>query len=294
MNITEQAIGPWTMIWMRVRKNRFAMAGFSIFIFLLFISAFAPILTPYGRDTMDFKAIHSPPSFQHWLGTDELGRDYLTRILYGGQVSLKVGVIAVSISVIIGTIVGGIAGYYGGSIDNIIMRLLEIWSSFPFLPLAITTSALLSNRVDPENKIYALMLLIGVLSWPGLARMVRAQILSLRKQEFMQAATALGISDMKKIFKHLIPNTYGYIIVTATLSMGDAILIESALSFLGLGVVPPTPTWGNLVSYCRELYTLQNRPWLWIPPGMMIFLAIVSINLLGDGLRDAVDPKSKR
>ena len=174
------------------------------------------------------------------------------------------------------------------------MRFTEIVMSFPFLPLAITISAVVGAEMPGEYKMYITMFIIGLLSWPGLARIIRGQILSLREQEFMLAATALGLSDRRKIFRHLIPNTLGYVIVYATLGMASAILSESSLSFLGLGVVPPTPTWGNLVLNARDTHILTTRPWLWIPPGLCIFLAVISINLIGDGLRDAVDPKSHR
>lgn len=286
--------GPWEMVWKRFKKNRIAMVGLVIFTILILSAVFAPVLTPYGPDDMDYAITNQPPSAEHLLGTDELGRDYLTRILYGGRVSLKVGVFAVLISVVLGSAVGGAAGYYGGAIDNFLMRMTEIVMSFPFLPLAITVSAVVGTRLPGEYKMYITMMVIGLLSWTGLARLVRGQILSLREQEFMQAATALGLSDFRKIVRHLLPNTIGYIIVSATLGMAGAIMTESGLSFLGLGVVPPTPTWGNMVQYAREFFVLKSRPWLWIPPGLCIFLAVMSINLVGDGLRDAFDPKSSK
>ncbi len=290
----EKIMGPWQMVWSRFKKNKVALVGLIILALLVVSAVLAPLLTPYEFDTIDTLSINKPPSLQHLLGTDDLGRDYFTRILYGGRISLQVGLFAVVISVILGSIVGGISGYYGGWLDNILMRLTEIFMSFPFLPLAITVSAIVGNNLPGEYKMYITMMVIGFLSWPGLARIVRGQILSLREQEFMQAATALGLSDTRKIFRHLLPNTVGYIIVYATVGMASAILTESALSFLGLGVVPPTPTWGNLVQFARDSYVLQYRPWLWIPPGLCIFLAVISINLIGDGLRDAIDPKSQR
>jgi peptide/nickel transport system permease protein len=172
------------------------------------------------------------------------------------------------------------------------MRFTEVVTSFPFLPLAITVSAVLGPRVSGEFRMYVTMMVIGILSWPGLARLIRGQILSLRELEFMQAAKALGLSDRRIVTRHLLPNTLAYIIVSATLGMAGAILTESALSFLGLGVTPPTPTWGNMIQYAREFYVLKTRPWLWIPPGVGILLAVMSINLIGDGLRDAFDPKN--
>jgi len=289
-----QVIGPWKMTWIHFKKKKTAVAGLIIFAILVLGSTFAPFLTPYSLETIDKTARNQPPSWEHWLGTDNLGRDYFTRILYGGRVSLKVGLFAVIISIVLGVIIGGIAGYYGGWVDNVLMRFTEIVMSFPFLPLAITISAVVGAEMPGEYKMYITMFIIGLLSWPGLARIIRGQILSLREQEFMLAATALGLSDRRKIFRHLIPNTLGYVIVYATLGMASAILSESSLSFLGLGVVPPTPTWGNLVLNARDTHILTTRPWLWIPPGLCIFLAVISINLIGDGLRDAVDPKSHR
>ena len=289
-----KVMSPWMMVWSRFKKKKTAVAGLIIFILLVLSAIFAPFLTPYQLETIDKAARNQAPSAAHWLGTDNLGRDYLTRILYGGRVSLKVGLFAVIISIVLGIIIGGIAGYYGGWIDNLLMRITEIVMSFPFLPLAITISDVVGEGLPGEYKMYITMFIIGLLSWPGLARIIRGQILSLREQEFMLAATALGLSDRRKIFKHLIPNTLGYVIVYATLGMASAILSESSLSFLGLGVVPPTPTWGNLVLSARDAHILTTRPWLWIPPGLCIFLAVISINLIGDGLRDAVDPKSHR
>ncbi|WP_326831016.1 oligopeptide ABC transporter permease [Anaerosalibacter bizertensis] len=289
----QEILSPWKMFVRKFKKNKIAVAGLIIFIIMILSALLAPILTPYNPYEMDYSKINQPPSSEHLLGTDEVGRDYLTRILYGGRVSMKVGLFAVIIEIIIGALVGGLAGYYGGWVDNLLMRLVEIFMSFPFLPLAITISAVIGTKVEPQQRMYIVMMIIGLLSWPGLARMIRGQILSLREQEFIQAARALGIRDSKIIWRHLIPNTVGYIIVSATLGMAGAIMSESGLSFLGLGVTPPTPTWGNLIQNAREAYILRNRVWLWLPPGVCIFLAVMSINLFGDGLRDAIDPKSK-
>lgn len=289
----QEILTPWKLMVRKFKKNKVAKVGLVIFIIMVLSALLAPILTPYDPYEMDFSIINKPPSKAHLLGTDEVGRDYLTRILYGGRVSMKVGLFAVIIEIIIGALVGGLAGYYGGWVDNLLMRIVEIFMAFPFLPLAITISAVIGTDVAPEQRMYIMMFIIGLLSWGGLARMVRGQILSLREQEFIQAAKALGIRDSRIIWKHLIPNTLGYIIVSATLGMAGAIMSETGLSFLGLGVTPPIPTWGNLVQNARDIYVLKNRVWLWLPPGVMIFLAVMSINLFGDGLRDAIDPKSK-
>lgn len=289
----QEILSPWRMFVRKFKKNKVAVVGLIVFVIMVLSAVLAPLLTSHDPYEMDYSQINKAPSKEHLLGTDEVGRDYLTRILYGGRVSMKVGLFAVIIQIIIGALVGGLAGYYGGWVDNILMRVVEIFMSFPFLPLAITISAVLGTKVEPQQRMYIVMMIIGVLSWPGLARMIRGQILSLREQEFVQAARALGIRDSRIILRHLIPNTVGYIIVSATLGMAGAIMSESGLSFLGLGVTPPIPTWGNLIQNARETYILRNRMWLWLPPGVCIFLAVMSINLLGDGLRDAIDPKSK-
>ncbi|WP_233242566.1 oligopeptide ABC transporter permease [Sporanaerobacter acetigenes] len=284
---------PWKLVKRKFKKNKVAVTGMIIFIIMVLLALLAPVLTPYDPYAMDFSQVNQAPSKTHLLGTDELGRDYLTRILYGGRVSMKVGLFAVIIEILIGALVGGLAGYYGGWVDNLLMRIVEIFMAFPFLPIAITISAVIGPEVAPEKRMYIMMFIIGLLSWGGLARMIRGQILSLREQEFIQAAKALGIRDSRIIWKHLIPNTLGYIIVSATLGMAGAIMSEAGLSFLGLGVTPPVPTWGNLVQNARDIYVLKNRIWLWLPPGVAIFFAVMSINLFGDGLRDAIDPKSK-
>lgn len=285
---------PFKTIWKRLRKNKLAMTGLFILIGILLVCVLGPIFTkdPYARDY-----VHSfaKPSSKYVWGTDSLGRDILARTLVAGRISLFVGIASVLIQVIIGSILGVMAGYYGGIVDNIIMRIVDIFMSIPSLPLLIIFAAVLSDLgVPPEKRIFVVMAIIGFLNWPGLCRMIRGQILSLREQEYMQAADALGLSDRRKMFKHLLPNTVPIIIVSATLSLGGAILSESSLSFLGLGVMPPTPSWGNMIQSVYDLYNIQNRPWLWVPPGLFIFLTVMAINLFGDGLRDAIDPKLKK
>lgn len=290
----KKAVGPWRIAWDRFKKNRVAVIGASLFVIIVLMVIFLPMVSPYEISEFKLEDKELPPSAQHWLGTDEQGRDVLLRLFVGGRISILVGLMAAGVDVIIGALVGGIAGYYGGRIDNILMRIAEIIYSIPFTPTIISLSAALMWRVSSEQKMYFVMLLIGILSWPGLARLVRGQILSLREQEFMQATEILGISDRSKIVKHLLPNTLAYIIVSATLGMAGAILTEAGLSFLGLGVTPPTPTWGNMVERARNTNVFRTMQWLWIPPGVMIMLTVVSINLLGEGLRDAFDPKEIR
>lgn len=286
-------VGPWRIAWDRFKKNKTAMFGGVLFIVILLLTIFVPIFSRFELNDFILSQKKLPPSSEYWLGTDEQGRDVFTRLFLGGRTSIMVGVIAAGFTVLIGATVGGIAGYYGGWVDNLLMRFAEIVYSIPFTPTVITISGALM-WVNSKYKMYLVMFLIGILSWPGLARMVRGQILSLREQEFMQAAEILGLSSRSRIARHLLPNTFAYIIVSATLGMAGAILTEASLSYLGLGVTPPTPTWGNMIERSRNSDVFRNMQWLWIPPGVMIMLTVLSINLLGEGLRDAVDPKEIR
>jgi peptide/nickel transport system permease protein len=291
----EKILGPWQLAWIRLKRNKLAMLGLYILIFMVLLSVFGPMISPYNMETLDLSNISAPPSLSHPLGTDEVGRDVLTRVMYAGRISLSVGIVAVLISVLIGSIVGAISGYYGGIIDAVLMRIVDIFMCFPFLPLLLMVAAVMSDyKIHPNYRIYVVMFIIGILSWPGLSRIIRGQILSLREQEFIQAAEALGLRDRRKIFRHLLPNTFSSIIVSATLEVAGAILTESALSYLGLGVTPPTPSWGNMVNAVTDAYVFQFYPWRWVPPGICIFITVMAINLLGDGLRDALDPKLKR
>lgn len=290
----EKIESPWSIAFKRLKKNKLAMAGLFILIILILIVIIGPMIYPNDHLTIDYSKIYAKPSSVNPLGTDNIGRDVLARLMYGGRYSLSIGIVAVVISVTIGSTLGVTAGYYGGRIDGIIMRIVDVFMCFPFLPLLIMVSAVMQEiKVPPEYRIYIVMVVIGCLSWTSTCRMVRGQVLSLREQEFMQAAEALGLSDFRKMFFHLLPNTFAVIIVSATLGIGGAILTESSLSFLGLGVTPPTPTWGNMIQAANDYYTMTNRAWLWIPPGVCIFLTVMSINIFGDGLRDALDPKLK-
>ncbi len=287
-------VGPWKIAWDRFKKNKIAMFGGILFIMIVLACIFIPIFSKFSLNEFDPSVKKMPPSSKYWLGTDEIGRDVFTRLFLGGRMSLIVGVIAAGFTVVIGAIIGGIAGYYGGWVDNLLMRFAEVVYSIPFTPTVITISGALMFKVDPKYKMFIVMFLIGILSWPGLARLVRGQILSLREQEFMQATEILGLSTRSRIMKHLLPNTFAYIIVSATLGMAGAILTEASLSYLGLGVTPPTPTWGNMIERARSSDVFRNLQWIWVPPGIMIMLTVLSINLLGEGLRDAFDPKEIR
>lgn len=226
------------------------------------------------------------------FGTDQYGRDVAQRMLAGGRMTMTIGAISVIISTIIGVIIGGISGYYGGWIDNILMRLTEIVMSIPFLPLAIVLSSIVGNRLSEIGRISMIMVILGLLSWPGLARLIRAQVLSAREQEYVTAAKAMGIREFTLIFRHILPNVITVVIVSTTLSFATCLLTESSLSFLGFGVVEPSPTWGNMLNSAQSSDVIANMWWRWVFPSIALSLAVISINLIGDGMRDAIDPKS--
>ncbi len=238
---------------------------------------------------------YAAPNAKHWLGTDKNGMDMLTRLMYGGRVSLVIGFIVVIIEVVLGIILGGISGYFGGWIDMLIMRIVDIFYCIPSTPIIIILGAAMDEmRVDPQIRMLYLMLLLGFLGWPGIARMVRGQILSLREQEFMTATEACGIRVSRRIFRHLIPNVIPQLIVIATMGLGSTILTEATLSFLGLGVKFPFASWGNIINDVNNTYVLTNFWFIWIPAGVCLLLTVLAFNLVGDGLRDAFDPKMKR
>ena len=226
------------------------------------------------------------------FGTDHYGRDIALRMLAGGRMTMTIGAIAVIISTILGVIIGGISGYYGGWIDNLLMRFTEIVMSLPFLPLAIVLSAVVGNRLSEVGRISMIMVILGFLSWPGLARLVRAQVLSAREQEYVTAAKAMGIREFTLIFRHILPNVITVVIVNTTLAFATCLLTESSLSFLGFGVVEPNPTWGNMLNSAQSSDVIQDMWWRWVFPSIALSLAVISINLIGDGMRDAIDPKS--
>jgi len=248
----------------------------------------APLIVRHDPYTTDLRAYRKPPSSEHLLGTDSAGRDVLSRLLYAGRVSLSVGLVAVSIYVSIGIVLGGLAGYYGGWVDSVIMRVADMVLSFPSLIIIIVMVSLLGPSI------YNVMLVIGALGWPPIARLVRGNFLSLRQQEFVVAAQAGGAKHRRIIFRHVLPNALAPVIVAASFGMAQAILLEAGLSFLGLGVQPPTPSWGNMLSDAQSVLVLRNMPWLWLPPGIMIAITVLSVNFIGDGLRDALDPRATR
>lgn len=273
--------------WRRFKKNKLAKFGFIILTILIFFSIFAFIFAPYKPDKPDlsFNGMPQPPSAKHWLGTDNFGRDLLSRALYGGRISLLVGLGAVIIFLIIGTFFGALAGYYGGAIDAVIMRLTDLLLCLPTLFFIL----IIQTMVKPS--IWNVIWVIGLTSWAGTARLVRGQILSLKETQFIEAARAIGASDARIIMKHLLPNASAPIIVTGTLGVASTILLESVLSFLGLGVQEPQASWGNMLQGAQEF--IFSAPWMSIFPGILIMLAVLAFNFIGDGLRDALDPKMK-
>lgn len=269
-------------------KNKLALVGLILLLLFVILAILAPVITPYERDTIDLSMIESAPSRQHLLGTDELGRDVLTRLLYGGRVSLGVSLAATLLQLIIGVTLGAIAGYFGGFIDNMIMRLVDIMMCFPFFVIAISMAAIM------EQGVVSLVIIIGILQWTNIARIVRVEILSLKQREFIEASRVLGLNSFEIIKKHLLPNTLAPLIVYTTLAIANGILLEAGLSFLGMGVKQPQPSWGNMLTAAQSMRVLTSQWWLWIPAGLMVFLTVLSINFLGDGLRDGLDPKLKR
>ncbi len=276
---------PRNKFWRRFRRNRLGLAGLILLAIFVFSAVFAPFLTSHDPNRANLRSRNQAPSSEHLFGTDDMGRDILARTLYGGRISLSVGLVSVGISLTIGTFFGALSGYLGGAVDTVIMRLADVFYSFPFLILAITATAVLGPSI------YNIMIILGLLSWPGSARLLRAEFLKLKNVDFVAAATAIGARPLAVMFRHILPNAFSPLLVSATLGVAVAILSEAALSFLGLGVPPPAPSWGNMLSRARPLHILANMPWMWVAPGTAIFLVVLSINFVGDGLRDAFDPR---
>ncbi len=264
-------------------KNKMALAGLLFIIVILLFALFAPLIATYDPSYIDARNILSPPSKDHLFGTDTLGRDIFSRIVYGSRISLSVGFIAVGIAVLIGAILGSIAGYYGGRLDYLIMRFVDIMLCFPTLFLILAVIAIL------EPSIFNIMVVIGLTGWMGVARLIRAEVLTLKERDYVAASRVMGAKDSWIILKHLVPNASAPVLVSATLGIGGAILTESALSFLGIGVQPPTPSWGNILMDGKS--TLGVAWWLTLYPGIFILLTVLSYNLLGEGLRDILEPR---
>ncbi|MDF2948893.1 MAG: binding-protein-dependent transport system inner rane component [Sedimentibacter sp.] len=278
----------WGEVFYRLRKNKLAMMSFFMLIIIISMCIFVPMFSKYSIETYNAVERDQKPNSTHLLGTDKTGRDLFVRLFYAGRISLGLALAVVFLECTAGVILGSLSGFYGGIVDIIIMRIAEIFMSFPFMIFCITIVAVFGNSIPN------LIFILALLSWPSIARIVRGQILTLREMEYMEACEALGISDFRRIFKHLLPNVLAYVIVYATLGMASVILTETSLSFLGLGVSPPTPTWGNMIQEARNMLIIQNKWWYWIPPGICIFISVMCFNILGDGMRDAIDPKMKR
>jgi peptide/nickel transport system permease protein len=269
--------------WRYFKKNKLAVGGLAVIAITFLIAGFASFMAPHDPGKTDVSLKLQPPSPQHVLGTDQLGRDVFSRMLYGSRISLSVGFVAVAISILIGILVGALAGYYGGWIDSLLMRFVDIMICFPSFFLILTVVALLGPSL------LKVMFVIGITSWMGTSRFVRAEFLSLRERDFVQAAQALGVRDLRIIFRHILPNALAPVFVTATLDVATAILVEAGLSFLGFGAQPPAPSWGNILTEGRTY--IFDAWWLTLFPGLAILITVLSFNLLGEGLRDALDPR---
>ncbi|MGE5576357.1 MAG: oligopeptide ABC transporter permease [Syntrophothermus sp.] len=281
----ERIDSPWRQAARRFPRNRLAVVGLGILMFIAIIALLTPWIAPYKFDAIDLYNVESPPGNGHVIGTDELGRDALTRLMYGSRVSLSVGILSTALALVIGLTLGALAGFYGGWVDNVIMRFVDIMLSFPTLFLLIILAAYFHMSV------FGVIAIIGLTGWMGAARLVRAEFLALKEKEFAEAARALGVKDHRVIFKHLLPNAMSPVIVWATLEIGYAIIYESSLSFLGVGIQPPTASWGNMLTNAQQY--IWSAPWLAIWPGVMIFITVLAVNWVGDGLRDALDPRLK-
>jgi peptide/nickel transport system permease protein len=282
---TTQSLTQRQLAWRRFRRHKPAMVSLVLLILISLAVIFAGAVTKYGYAEQNFEVLRKGPSAAHWFGTDELGRDEFTRVLYGGRVSLAVGICVALSAALIGTLVGSLAGYYGGRLDNLLMRITDLFLSFPFLVILIIGSTVLGGSI------FDIVLVLSLFFWMPDARIVRGVFLSLKEKEFVEAARASGSSDRRIIMSNLIPNAMGPIIVNVTLSVAAAILTESVLSFLGFGIQPPTPTWGNLLDSAQS--QMLVAPWLVWFPGLAILVVVLCVNFLGDGLRDALDPQQQ-
>jgi peptide/nickel transport system permease protein len=274
------------LFWKRFRKNGLALGGGLIVIFLFIIALLAPVISPYDPGQINIKSVLQEPTAENIFGTDALGRDVLSRMIWGSRISLLVGFVAVGIATGIGIFLGALAGYYGRWVDNLIMRFVDIMLCFPTFFLILAVIALL------EPNIWNIMIIIGITGWMSVARLVRAEFLSLKERDFTVAEKALGAKDFRIIFRHILPNAMAPILVSATLGVAGAILTESALSFLGIGVQPPTPSWGNILTAGKD--NIEIAWWLSLYPGLAILITVLGYNLLGEGIRDAIDPRLKQ
>ncbi|MDA8732558.1 ABC transporter permease [Luminiphilus sp.] len=282
----EQGSSLWHDAWLRLRKNKLALLGGAVLLFMIVIALLTPWIAPYSYEAQNLDLGASSPSAAHWLGTDIFGRDLLTQVMYGGRISLAVGFIATAVALLIGVTWGAIAGYVGGRVDAIMMRLVDILYALPFMIFIVLLMVVFGRNI------LLLFLAIGAVEWLTMARIMRSQVQSLRQQEFVEAAVSVGLSPATIIRKHIVPNALGPIIVYTTLTIPSVMLLEAFLSFLGLGIQPPATSWGLLISYGAE--TMEEYPWLLIFPGCALTLTLFSLNFLGDGLRDALDVRGSK
>jgi len=283
---SEQGSSLWLDAWIKLRKNRLALFGLAVLMFLCALSLLTPWIAPYSYEEQDLMLGATPPSAAHWLGTDIFGRDMLTRIMYGGRVSLMVGFIATAVALVIGILWGSIAGFFGGRVDAVMMRIVDIMYALPFMIFIVLLMVVFGRNI------LLLFVAIGAVEWLTMARIVRGQVMALRKQEFIEAAYSMGLSRWAIIRRYIIPNTLGPVIVYTTLTIPSVMLLEAFLSFLGLGIQPPQSSWGLLINYGVE--TMEEYPWLLIFPGITLSLTLFALNFLGDGLRDALDPRASK
>ncbi len=277
---------PWRDMWVRLKRNKLAMVGLFLVVALILIAIFADFIAPYAPDKNSLKESLLSPSLQHLMGTDVLGRDVFSRVVYGSRASLVIGVVATSISLVIGVTLGAIAGFFGGWVDALIMRITDIFFAFPFLVFAIAVVTFLGPGF------INVFIALGLIGWTSFARLVRGQVLAIKANDYVEAAHAIGAPNRRIIWKHVLPNTVAPIIVYTTMNIGNAILSEAGLSFLGIGVQPPNPSWGLMLSEAKNY--IWNAPWNVVWPGIAIFITVLGYNLLGDGLRDALDPRLKQ
>jgi len=282
----EEGSSLWHDAWLRLRKNKLAIFGGSVLLFMIVVALLTPWIAPYSYEVQNLDLGATPPSAEHWLGTDIFGRDVLTQIMYGGRISLAVGFIATAVALLIGVTWGAIAGYLGGKVDAVMMRLVDILYALPFMIFIVLLMVVFGRNI------LLLFLAIGAVEWLTMARIMRSQVQSLRQQEFVEAAVSVGLSPAAIIRRHVVPNALGPIIVYTTLTIPSVMLLEAFLSFLGLGIQPPATSWGLLISYGAE--TMEEYPWLLIFPGCALTLTLFSLNFLGDGLRDALDVRGSK
>ncbi len=279
---------PFQLALKRFMKNKMALVGLGFLILIIFVSVGAPLFTDHDPSYSDLYNVDAEPSSTHLLGTNDSGQDVFARLLYGGRISLLIGFITMLLTVAIGGFLGALAGYYGGWLDMIVMRVTDILLTLP------TTLTVLFLTAIFQTDEWVLIIALAVTTWPNTARIIRGEFLSLREQEYILSAKAIGCSGTRIIFRHMLPNTLAPLVVNATLLVAVMITVESALSFLGFGVPPTVPTWGNMLKEAQDISVLTDQPWLWIPPGLLVTLTVLSINFIGDGLRDAFDTKATR